>query len=67
MYKLATDQTVSPDERNTALRNLGRTTNPELIQRTLQIALNEVKEQDLYLPFQGSFHSSKKARVNLLV
>jgi len=53
VYKLATDQTVSPDERNTALRNLGRTTDPELIQRTLRLALYEVKEQDIYLPFQG--------------
>lgn len=53
VYKLATDQTVSSDERNTALRNLGRTRNPQLIQKTLDLALNEVKEQDIYLPFQG--------------
>ena len=55
---MATDQTVSPDERNTALRNIGRTTNPELINRTLNVALNEVKEQDIYLPFQGYHLSS---------
>jgi aminopeptidase 2 len=48
------DVSASSDERNTALRNLGRTTNAALIQKTLQIALNEVKEQDIYLPFQGS-------------
>lgn len=53
LYKLATDQTVSPDERNTALRNIGRSKDPEFIKRTLNVALNEVKEQDIYLPFQG--------------
>ncbi|KAI9865875.1 MAG: Aminopeptidase 2 mitochondrial [Trichoglossum hirsutum] len=39
------------DERNTALRSLGRAKQPELIKRTLDFALSpEVKEQDIYLP-----------------
>ncbi|CAJ2501512.1 Uu.00g043650.m01.CDS01 [Anthostomella pinea] len=39
------------DERNTALRCLGRAKNPELIQRTIGLILgNEVKSQDMYLP-----------------
>ena len=45
--------TIGPDERNTALRNLGRCKDPEMIQRTLNVALNEVKDQDIYLPMQG--------------
>ena len=53
VYNVAIDQTASPDERNTALRSLGRTKNSDLIQRTLRVALTEVKEQDIYLPFQG--------------
>ena len=53
VYKLAVDQTVLADERNTALRNLGRNSDPELIKRTLNIALTEVREQDIYLPMQG--------------
>ena len=42
------------DERNTALRSLGRARSPELIQRSLDLALNgEVKEQDIYMPISG--------------
>ncbi|KAK6071210.1 peptidase family M1 [Seiridium cupressi] len=42
------------DERNTALRVLGRAKDPELIQRTLDFILSdEVKSQDLYLPASG--------------
>lgn len=42
------------DERNTALRSIGRAKKPELIQRTLTLPLSkEVKEQDLYLPMAG--------------
>jgi aminopeptidase 2 len=39
------------DERNSALRSLGRAKSPELIQRTLDFALSkDVKGQDIYLP-----------------
>ena len=42
------------DERNTALRALGRAKDPKLIQRTLEYALSkEVKDQDIYLPLSG--------------
>ena len=43
------------EERNTALRALGRAKEPELIQRTLGLPLNsnEVKPQDIYLPLAG--------------
>jgi len=42
------------DERNTALRSLGRAKDPELIKRTLAMALSgEVKEQDIYMPVSG--------------
>ncbi|KZF24783.1 hypothetical protein L228DRAFT_245796 [Xylona heveae TC161] len=42
------------DERNTALRSLGRAREPSLIQRTLALPLSdEVKEQDIYLPLGG--------------
>ncbi|KAF2149807.1 hypothetical protein K461DRAFT_230575 [Myriangium duriaei CBS 260.36] len=42
------------DERNTALRALGRACQPELIKRSLGLALSkEVKEQDIYLPLAG--------------
>ena len=42
------------DERNTALRALGRAEDPELIQRTLALPLSdEVKEQDTYLPISA--------------
>ncbi|RDW77149.1 hypothetical protein BP6252_05202 [Coleophoma cylindrospora] len=39
------------DEKNTALRSLGRAKDPELIKRTLTLPFGgEVKEQDIYLP-----------------
>ncbi|KAF2141823.1 uncharacterized protein K452DRAFT_228465 [Aplosporella prunicola CBS 121167] len=42
------------DERNTALRAIGRAKKPELIQRTLSLPLSdEVKGQDIYLPLGG--------------
>lgn len=42
------------DERNTALRVLGRARDPELIKKTLSLALNgEVREQDIYMPLSG--------------
>jgi len=42
------------DERNTCLRVLGRAKSPELIQRTLGLALSgEVKMQDIYMPIGG--------------
>jgi aminopeptidase 2 len=42
------------DERNTALRAIGRAKNPELIKRTLSLPLSdEVKGQDIYLPLGG--------------
>ncbi|KAI1749357.1 peptidase family M1-domain-containing protein [Xylaria castorea] len=45
---------TNTDERNTALRCIGRSKDPELIQRTLELTLsNEVKSQDIYLPTSG--------------
>ena len=42
------------DERNTCLRILGRAKSPELIRRTLGLALSgEVKMQDVYMPLSG--------------
>jgi aminopeptidase 2 len=42
---------ATSDERNSALRSLGRAKSPELMQRTLNMALSdEVKGQDIYLP-----------------
>ncbi|KAL1998632.1 hypothetical protein VTN02DRAFT_5868 [Thermoascus thermophilus] len=39
------------DEKNTALRSLGASEDPALVQRTLDLALsNEVKSQDIYMP-----------------
>ncbi|OLL24887.1 Aminopeptidase 2 [Neolecta irregularis DAH-3] len=44
----------SIDEKNIALRSLGQTRKLELIKKTLDLALSEdVREQDIYLPFQG--------------
>lgn len=49
-YETAT----SSDERNAALRSLGRAKDPELIQRTLAYSISKsVKEQDIYLPLAG--------------
>jgi aminopeptidase 2 len=45
---------ATSDERNSALRSLGRAKSPELVQRTLDMALSsEVKGQDIYLPLQA--------------
>ncbi|EPQ62748.1 Bgt-2285 [Blumeria graminis f. sp. tritici] len=42
------------DERNTALRSLGRAKDPKLVQRTLELTLGgEVKDQDIYLPISA--------------
>ncbi|KAG0651145.1 Aminopeptidase 2 [Hyphodiscus hymeniophilus] len=42
------------DERNTALRTLGRAKDPELIKKTLTLPFSgDVKEQDIYLPVSG--------------
>lgn len=42
---------ATSDERNSALRSLGRAKSPELIQRSLDFALSkDVKGQDIYLP-----------------
>ncbi|KAL8799175.1 MAG: hypothetical protein Q9200_007604, partial [Gallowayella weberi] len=49
-YQTANDA----DERNTALRSLGRVETPELIDRSLSLPLSEsVKGQDVYLPLAG--------------
>ncbi|KAF1943430.1 hypothetical protein EJ02DRAFT_421276 [Clathrospora elynae] len=45
---------ATSDERNSALRSLGRAKSPELIQRTLDFALSkDVKGQDIYLPISA--------------
>lgn len=45
---------INSDERNTALRSLGRAKSPELIQRTLSMLFSgEVKDQDIYMPAAG--------------
>ncbi|ROV91309.1 hypothetical protein VSDG_07783 [Cytospora chrysosperma] len=44
----------SSDERNTALRCLGRAKQPELIQQTLDLLFSgEIKDQDIYMPTAG--------------
>ncbi|KAL8968977.1 MAG: hypothetical protein Q9183_002219 [Haloplaca sp. 2 TL-2023] len=48
------------DERNTALRSLGRVESDELIQRTLSLPLSDmVKGQDVYLPLGGLRNEAK--------
>ncbi|KAK6334137.1 Aminopeptidase 2 mitochondrial [Orbilia brochopaga] len=45
---------ANSDERNTALRALGRSKDPQCIKDTLALALSsDVKEQDIYLPLAG--------------
>ncbi|OAL06541.1 hypothetical protein IQ06DRAFT_208141 [Phaeosphaeriaceae sp. SRC1lsM3a] len=45
---------ATADERNSALRSLGRAKSPELIQRTLDFSLSkDVKGQDIYLPISA--------------
>lgn len=47
-------KSTNSDERNTALRCIGRSKEPALIQRTLDLVLSgEVKSQDIYLPASG--------------
>ena len=42
------------DERNTCLRSLGRAKSPELIKKTLGLALSgDIKTQDIYMPIGG--------------
>jgi len=49
-----TRNAATSDERNSALRSLGRAKSPELIQRSLAMALSdEVKGQDIYLPISA--------------
>ena len=45
---------TNSDERNTALRCLGRASDPALIQKTLGMLFGgEVKDQDIYMPAAG--------------
>ncbi|TLS26201.1 hypothetical protein PpBr36_05272 [Pyricularia pennisetigena] len=45
---------TNSDERNTALRSLGRSNKPEHIKQTLDLMFSgEVKDQDIYLPAAG--------------
>ncbi|KAF3934015.1 Laeverin [Dactylella cylindrospora] len=45
---------ANSDERNTALRALGRSRDPQCIKDTLALSLSsDVKEQDIYLPLAG--------------
>lgn len=45
---------ATADERNSALRSLGRAKSPDLIQRTLDFSLSkDVKGQDIYLPLMA--------------
>ena len=45
---------TNSDERNTALRCLGRAKSPELIKRTLDLLFSgEIKDQDIYMPTSG--------------
>ncbi|EPE27699.1 Metalloproteases (zincins), catalytic [Glarea lozoyensis ATCC 20868] len=47
-------ESKNADERNTALRSLGRAKDPELIKRTIALPFSgEVKEQDVYLPISA--------------
>lgn len=47
-------KSTNGDERNTALRSLGRAKQPELIKKTLDLLFSgEVKDQDIYLPTSG--------------
>lgn len=47
-------KSTSSDERNTALRSLGRAKQPELIKRTLDLLFSgEIKDQDIYMPTSG--------------
>ncbi|CAI6341716.1 unnamed protein product [Periconia digitata] len=56
-YDVVLEQAIhakTSDERNTAMRSLGRAKSPELIQRTLALSMSEdVKAQDIYLPISA--------------
>ncbi|KAL1611048.1 Aminopeptidase 2 mitochondrial [Nothophoma quercina] len=56
-YDVVVNEAINAEtsvERNTALRSLGRAKSPELIQRTLDLAMSkDVKTQDIYLPLGG--------------
>ena len=53
LYKRFHDAPTA-DERNTCLRSLGRTKDPKLMEKSLDLALNgEVKPQDIYMPVGG--------------
>ncbi|KAF1950718.1 hypothetical protein CC80DRAFT_496632 [Byssothecium circinans] len=56
-YDVVLDQALNAktsDERNTAMRSLGRAKSPELIQRTLALSISDdVKAQDIYLPISA--------------
>ncbi|KAK6530013.1 Aminopeptidase 2 mitochondrial, variant 2 [Orbilia ellipsospora] len=54
IVRKAYDTGANSDERNTALRALGRSKDPQCIKETLALSLSEhVKEQDIYLPLAG--------------
>ncbi|KAF3929112.1 Laeverin [Dactylellina cionopaga] len=54
VIRKAYDTGANSDERNTALRALGRSKDPQCIKDTLALSLSEhVKEQDIYLPLAG--------------
>ncbi|KAK6529859.1 Aminopeptidase 2 mitochondrial [Arthrobotrys megalospora] len=54
IVRKAYDTGANSDERNTALRALGRSKDPQCIKDTLALSLSEhVKEQDIYLPLAG--------------
>ena len=58
-YRTAKDA----DERNTALRSLGRAKGEKLIRRTLSLPLSEeVKGQDVYLPIAGMRNDAEGIR-----
>ena len=58
-YRTATDG----DERNTALRSLGRAKGEKLINRTLTLPLSEeVKGQDVYIPIAGMRNDAEGIR-----
>ena len=51
---------TNSEERNTALRALGRVRDPELVQRTLAYSISkEVRDQDVYLPL-GALRTHKE-------
>jgi aminopeptidase 2 len=53
------ENAVTADQRNSALRCLGQTQDPTLINRTLDMILSgKVRDQDIYLPIAG-LRSSK--------